>query len=256
MQRGGALIDGGEALDEPLPRPRRHAPASGRSICSPSSGALVARDLAAAGGALLAGTGGVLAGGRGGLAGGGSDLTGAERLGLGAVRLALGDLELAAEAGDQLAQLLGVGAAGLLRALGERDGLVDRRAQRADVREDGAGAAIDLRDALERVLAAASACWATPPSSGDDAERPFRRSQRAAISSRPARPSRRSRSPLRSSWLARPASSSRPARPSRRSRSPRGRRGVAETGELVAAGQAVEALVERVAADEAVHALG
>ena len=150
LERGGALVDGLEALDEPLrPPPRASRADATRSCC----GALVVRlELAPGRGALLAGAGGVLAGRRGGLAGGGGGLTGAERLRLGAVRLPLGDLELATEAGDQLAQLLGVGTAGLLRALGERDGLVDRRAQRADVGQHGAGAAIDRGDALERVL--------------------------------------------------------------------------------------------------------
>ena len=125
LERGGALIDGARGA-RPAPPPRR-APrrgtrrrAAGRCAC------VVRLELAPGGGALLAGAGGVLAGGRGGLAGGGGDLTGAERLGLGACGLAPGDLELAAEAGDQVAQLLGVGAAALLRALGERDRLVDQ----------------------------------------------------------------------------------------------------------------------------------
>ena len=75
------------------------------------------------GGALLAGARRVLAGGVRGLAGGRGGLTGAERLGLGAGGLAARDLELAAVAGDQLAQLLDLGAAALLRALGERERL-------------------------------------------------------------------------------------------------------------------------------------
>ncbi len=159
LQRGRALIDGGEALDEPLP----HRPRLGTGAGDRFTGALdlfaeqrralaEVRDLAAAGAALLAGLCGVLAGRRGGFAGGGSDLTGGKGFVLGAAGLAAGDLELAAEAGDQLAQLLGVGAAALLPALGERDRLVDEAAQRADVVEDGSGAAIDLRDPLQRVL--------------------------------------------------------------------------------------------------------
>ena len=150
MQRGGALIDGLEALDEALPRAARLGADGLELLAERACARCCASSSRRVGGALLAGAGGVVAGGRGGLAGGGGDLTGAERLGLGAVRLALGDLELAAEAGDQVAQLLGVRAAALLRALGERDGLVDRRAQRADVGEHGAGAAIDRGDPLER----------------------------------------------------------------------------------------------------------
>ena len=55
-------------------------------------------------------------------------------------------------AGDQLAQLLGVGAAALLRALGERKRFVDEPAQRLDVGEHRARPAVDDGDPLLRVL--------------------------------------------------------------------------------------------------------
>ena len=182
-------------------------------------------------------------------------------------------------AGDQLAQLLGVGAAAFL---GVEDALVTSLAQRLDVGQDGSGATVDDHDPVERfareavrllgdaaVLGRAEAVEPLTQGrdlvAGGEAVEPLAQRGDLVAPGRASTRSRRARRrrDRRSAQLVAAGETVERARAGRRPRRPASRELVAtgeavealvqggdvvvagEAGELVAAGEAVEALVQR-----------